>query len=136
MRGLVVSLALLAACTPAESPAARPSAHPERTVTVKKVIDGDTLTCSDRRKVRLAGIDAPELHGCAPGRRCTRGSAKQSLHNLMRLSKGRTLRCEAVGTRYDRTVAFCSTAGIDLSCAQASGGYAVPRYANRERVCR
>jgi endonuclease YncB( thermonuclease family) len=104
--------------------------------TVAWVIDGDTLTCSDHRKVRLAGIDAPELHGCVPGRHCTPGNAKQSLHSLIRLSKGRTLRCEAVGTSYDRTVAFCSAGSVDLSCAQVRSGYAVVRYQNRDRVCR
>jgi endonuclease YncB( thermonuclease family) len=29
--------------------------------TVAWVIDGDTFNCSDRRKVRLAGIDAPGI---------------------------------------------------------------------------
>lgn len=31
-------------------------------ITVRKVYDGDTLKLSDGRKVRLIGIDAPELH--------------------------------------------------------------------------
>lgn len=37
-------------------------------VTVKRVVDGDTLELADRRKVRLLGIDAPEPNSCAgPG---------------------------------------------------------------------
>lgn len=31
-------------------------------IEVKKVIDGDTLLLKDRRKIRLIGIDTPELH--------------------------------------------------------------------------
>jgi endonuclease YncB( thermonuclease family) len=49
------------------------------------VVDGDTLRCGDRR-VRLYGIDAPELPGhCRPGRACTPGNPYASTDNLRRL---------------------------------------------------
>ena len=37
-----------------------PSADSE-IVTISRVLDGDTVDCSDGRRVRLLGIDAPEL---------------------------------------------------------------------------
>lgn len=41
-----------------------PSAHclEQKTYFVKKVTDGDTLVLSDGQKVRLIGIDTPEMH--------------------------------------------------------------------------
>ena len=100
------------------------------------IIDGDTFICRGGWHVRLAGIDAPELAGhCAAGRHCTPGNAKASLRGLIRLAKGRQARCEAVGRSYDRVLAFCSVGGVDLSCAQVSGGYAVIRYSFGPQVC-
>ena len=134
---------------------------------VSWVIDGDTFVCRSGQHVRLAGIDAPELAGhcharVAVGRdgrvrriarRCTAGNAKASLHNLIRIAKGRTARCEDVGRSYDRVLAFCSVpvagaadssgapthanpARMDLACAQLTGGYAARRYSFGPMVCR
>jgi endonuclease YncB( thermonuclease family) len=112
------------------------------------VIDGDTFICSDGRHVRIAGIDAPEIHACPPRRSCTPGNARASLWHLVRLAKGKTASCQAVGTSYDRTLAFCSIpaavggagpgikAPIDLACAQLTGGYAIRRYSFGPQVCR
>lgn len=99
------------------------------------VIDGDTFACGDARRVRLAGIDAPELHGCPPRRRCTPGNARASKLNLERLANGRTARCRAVGTSYGRTLAFCQVRGRDLACQQLRAGYAVRRYSFGPFVC-
>lgn len=92
------------------------------------IIDGDTLRCGERR-VRLAGIDAPELPGhCRPGRECTPGDPHASTANLRRLAYA-PLQCRATDTdAYGRTVARCSVEGADLSCAQIEGGFAVRRY--------
>ena len=104
---------------------------------VLSVTDGDTLRCRDGTRVRLAGIDAPELPGhCQPGRQCTPGDAYASSRALSRLAAGRTLTCRTVGTSYDRIVAFCASGGTDLSCAQVRNGHAALRYANRDQVCR
>ncbi len=49
------------------------------------VVDGDTLRCGSER-VRLAGIDAPEMPGhCRPGRECTAGDAFASRDGLQAL---------------------------------------------------
>lgn len=50
------------------------------------VVDGDSLRCGQER-LRLLGIDAPEIHGCPSWRRCVTGSgeaAKQSLGRALR----------------------------------------------------
>ena len=63
MRPTVLGLLLLAACAPAQAPGSPPPAAPERTVTVKKVIDGDTLLVTGlpgTELARLIGINAPE----------------------------------------------------------------------------
>jgi endonuclease YncB( thermonuclease family) len=104
---------------------------------VLSITDGDTLRCRDGTRVRLAGIDAPELPGhCRQGRECVTGDAAASRRALSQLSAGRSLTCRRVGVSYDRIVAFCRSDGVDLSCAQVSRGFAVPRYANRRQLCR
>lgn len=103
---------------------------------VRTVTDGDTLRCSDGIRVRLAGIDAPEISACAANRKCVAGDGLASKRSLSRIAAGRTLRCEPVGTSYKRVVAFCSTGGMDLSCAQVRAAQAVPRYSEQKRICR
>lgn len=95
---------------------------------VTAVTDGDTFRLGATR-VRLAAIDANELHGgchtvCAPR------SARAARDNLARLALGRRVVCRQTGTSYRRIVAFCSVGGVDLSCAQVRAGAAViwPRY--------
>lgn len=95
-----------------------------------RVVDGDTLRCG-RTRIRLQGIDAPELPGhCARGRDCTPGDPFASTDNLRALVSGGAMVCRQTDTdRYGRTVARCSVRGKDLSCAQIEGGFAVRRYA-------
>lgn len=92
------------------------------------VLDGDTLNCGQQR-VRLQGIDAPELEGhCRPGRECAPGDPQSSTENLRQLVAGGTLQCRHTDTdAYGRTVARCSVGETDLSCAQIEGGYAIRR---------
>lgn len=98
-------------------------AHPQ-------VVDGDTLRCGSTR-VRLSGIDAPELPGhCRPGRDCTPGDPYASTDNLRQLIGGGSIDCRQTDIDdYGRVVALCSAAGRDLSCEQVRGGFAVKRYA-------
>ncbi len=95
-----------------------------------RVVDGDTLRCGATR-IRLQGIDAPELPGhCARGRDCTPGDPFASTDNLRALVSGTAMVCRQADTdRYGRTVARCSVRGRDLSGAQVEGGFAVLRYA-------
>lgn len=108
--------------------------------TVVSVHDGDTLTCRDGTKVRLAAIDAPEIGPCRGrrGRVCVPGDGPASRNALNRLVLGRTIRCEKAGMSYQRVVAWCGLNGIDLSCSMMRGGYAVrvAQYDRRARLCR
>ena len=94
------------------------------------VLDGDTFDCGTTR-IRLEGIDAPELEGhCRPGRQCAPGDPHASTANLRRLVNWNTVQCRQTDTdAYGRTVARCTAGKTDLSCAQIEGGYAIRRYA-------
>lgn len=92
-----------------------------------RVVDGDTLHC-DGGRIRLLGIDAPELPGhCAPGRDCAPGDPYESTRSLEAgLGDGASVRIENVGTdRYGRTLALVKGSGGDLSCWQLSHGEAI-----------
>lgn len=95
------------------------------------VTDGDTFRCGSVR-VRMYGIDAPELEGhCRPGRTCVGGDPIASTRNLERLIAGRQVACQSIDVdRYGRTVARCLAGDVDLSCEQVAGGFAVRRYGN------
>lgn len=104
---------------------------------VASITDGDTFRCSSGVRIRLAGIDAPELPGhCQRWRQCTPGDPFAAKASLARLALGREARCEAVGRSYRRVLAFCSIGGSDLACAQLRGSYAVRRYSFGPWVCR
>ena len=89
-------------------------------------VDGDTLRCGSAR-VRLLGIDAPELPGhCQLGRACAPGDPFASTRALQRaIADG--VRIERVGQdRYGRTLALVANArGDDLSCEQLRGRLAI-----------
>lgn len=106
---------------------------------VRSVHDGDTFRCSDCTRVRLSSIDAPEMPGaCQPGRHCAPGDPYVARDVLRGLISSRTVQCQAVGTSYDRVVAWCSVGGVDLSRAMVSGGYAIclPKFDVHHRLCR
>ena len=94
------------------------------------VTDGDTLRCGAER-IRIAGIDAPEIHGCQRNRVCTPGdgfAAKRALEAI--LSRG-PVSIERVGRdRYGRTLARVYANGRNVACQLIAGGYAVQRYAD------
>jgi len=126
--GLLVILALAIILALLRSPSAAAGTQ-DFACTAAQVVDGDTLRCGERR-VRLYGIDAPELPGhCRPGRNCTPGDPYASTANLRALVGSGSLQCEAKDTdAYGRTVARCTSRGQDLSCGQVKGGFAVRRY--------
>ena len=103
-----------------------------------RVIDGDTLVINDQR-VRLYGIDAPELHQTCEDRPC----GIQARDTLQALIAHHDLSCKPTAQdRYGRWVAICTADGVDLSQAMAQAGMAVAylrysaKYESDERVAR
>lgn len=106
---------------------------------VAYVTDGDTFRCSNGTRVRLAGIDTPEMPGsCRPGRACAPGNPHSAKAALQRLIGGRTVQCQPAGMSYNRVAAWCSVNGIDLNCAMVRTGHAVrlPQHDRQRRLCR
>jgi micrococcal nuclease len=103
------------------------------------VVDGDTLRCG-RERVRLLGIDAPELPGhCQQGRVCAPGDPYRSTASLRgALASGRVVITRVGQDRYGRTLALVSAGGNDLSCWQLRQGQAIykPRWDNGGRLAR
>lgn len=101
-----------------------------------KVTDGDTIRCGAER-IRLLGIDAPELPGhCRAGRICAPGDPYASSASLG-AAMAATMRIERVGTdRYGRTLALVAGPRGDLSCWQLQRGQAIykPQWDNDGRI--
>lgn len=96
------------------------------------VSDGDTLSCRNLPgRIRLLGIDAPELAGhCNPGRRCTPGDGRAAKRALIALVRSGRVTVRPQGRdAYDRMLARVSVNGVDVSCRMVALGHAVYRYA-------
>lgn len=92
-----------------------------------RAVDGDTLRCGTER-IRLIGIDAPELEGhCRPGRRCAPGDAYASTRSLGQALDA-IMHVERVSEdHYGRTLAIVRASAGDLSCLQLKSGNAIYR---------
>jgi len=88
-----------------------------------RVGDGDTFTLSAQTRIRLFGIDAPELN-----QKCKRDNAcepcgQEARDALASLAQG-DLICEPRGKSYDRTVARCVVGDKDLAFEMIKAGQA------------
>jgi len=123
---------------PATPPRASRAAAPSIGCSAAKVVDGDTLRCGSER-IRLLGIDAPEIERCRRWRVCAPGdgqAAKRSLVSAVRLG---AIRYQPVTTdRYGRTVAMVWAGQTNLSCWQLLRGQAIykPEWDNGRRIGR
>jgi endonuclease YncB( thermonuclease family) len=102
------------------------------------VIDGDTLKL-DRQRIRLKGLDAPELHQECDigGRRYSCGDrARRFLDDLV---SGHEIDCSGQEyDRYGRLLAVCRVGGNDLNALMVANGWAVSYggYHSEERAAR
>ena len=90
-----------------------------------RVVDGDTLEVSGTR-IRLAGIDAPELgQACADGRGGKTRCGLQVRAALAEFIAGEVVLCRPLGRdRYDRVLAACAARGRDLGTWLVESGLA------------
>jgi endonuclease YncB( thermonuclease family) len=100
--------------------------------TVTRVHDGDgPLWCANGIKIRVAGIQAPDLEDAEPCRRrqrsyvCSDVRAQRSQQIVERLTLGKSMECQPVDRSYARVVARCTLPdGRSLSCAIVAAGAA------------
>jgi endonuclease YncB( thermonuclease family) len=88
----------------------------------QRVVDGDTLKI-DGERIRLYGIDAPELHqACDNGQWRPGPMARDALAALI---GSQPVACWPIThDRYGRTVARCFAGGQDLGALMVSSGWA------------
>lgn len=96
---------------------------------VQEVVDGDTLVCSTGQRVRLLGVDAPELARNGRPQQCHAKSARRALTSLV---GGRTVTLHADDGQpardvYGRTLAYAASAGQNVSVQLVQGGNARAR---------
>lgn len=107
------------------------TAAPQAIITCSNpyVIDGDTIDCAQTR-IRLTGIDAPEMPGhCNRGRKCTAGDPHAAKNHLVSLVQGSVSCTSMARDKYGRTIARCTTIdNTDISCEMVRSGHAVERY--------
>lgn len=89
-----------------------------------RVSDGDTFTLSSETRIRLFGIDAPELN-----QKCKRDNACEPCGQISRaalatLAQG-DLICEPRGKSYDRVVARCVVGDKDIALELIKAGHAM-----------
>ncbi len=116
---IAVGGSALAACGPGHASAPAPLAAPA--CEVARIVDGDTIHCADGRKVRLIGIDSPELRQGSAGR-----EAREALRRL--LPSGKAVRLEGdIGSRdrWGRDLAYAWTGSNLVNEAMVRGGWAV-----------
>lgn len=101
--------------------------------------DGDTIRCGEER-IRLLGIDAPELAGhCRPGRACAPGDPAAASAELRAALQQGPLRVVRLGQdKYGRTLGSVFAGEVNLSCHQLAAGQAIYRkdWDNRRAIAR
>jgi endonuclease YncB( thermonuclease family) len=92
-----------------------------------KATDGDTLSCRNGDKIRMTGIDTPELKGhCRKGRVCVPGDPFKSKANLERgFTLGPVTYRVIKKDLYGRNVALVYGGLVNLSCLQLKSGGAI-----------
>ena len=96
------------------------------------VVDGDTIHCGHPR-IRLLGIDAPEIEPCPRRRACAPGDGQASKGSLIAALRNGPVKFQPITTdRYGRTVAVVWAGNVNLSCWQLQRGQAIykPKWDN------
>lgn len=100
-----------------------------------RVVDGDTLVTSGGRRIRLWGIDAPEIsQTCTNAEKAVYMCGLSAKRHMQELVTGHDVTCVFVSQdRYGRDVARCAADGQDLGSAMVRAGWAIDyrRYSQR-----
>lgn len=91
-----------------------------------RVIDGDSLEIGGE-KVRLLGIDAPELsQTCTNATGKTYGCGKQATKHLQYLIGKKTVQCDVTGDdKYQRGLVLCQVGDVDINKQMVKSGWAL-----------
>ncbi len=97
--------------------------------TVNKVVDGDTFWICDPaacHKIRLCGVDAPELEDLAgpASKRALEDMIGSQIVTCVPVGEGTVCDGRSKPTSYDRIVAQCFVAGQDIAGAMVDTGHA------------
>lgn len=104
----------------------RPEQGPSRTYLVTHVVDGDTVDLADGERVRLVGIDTPEVGECG---------YEQSSQALARLVLDRQVELvvsDEDRDGYGRLLRYVDVGGVDAGLQLVRDGLAVARYDSRD----
>src|SRR3954470_14070784 len=102
------------------------------------VVAGDTLRCGPER-LRLLGIDAPEIEPCPRWRTCAAGDGQASKRSLIVAMGLGPIRYQPVTRdRYGRQVAVVWAGRVNLSCWQLQRRQAIykPKWDNGRFIAR
>lgn len=121
------ALLVLGGCAPSPAPASK-------LVSVVRVADGDTLTAridGKDERIRLLGIDAPEVAHDGQPAECSANASRDRLRQLVANGKV-SVESDPVGDerdRHGRLLAYVATAdGADAGLALIEGGFAEAWY--------
>ncbi len=106
------------------------------------VRDGDTLTIGEK-KVRMQGIDAPELYQTCEKNQQSYPCGRQAKQELKQLTDGMEVRCEiAEYDKYQRALGHCFVGEINLNSEMVRTGHSLAythyskRYLPQEKEAR
>jgi micrococcal nuclease len=100
-----------------------------------RIVDGDTVWSPSGEKIRILGIDAPELHPCRCKAECELGQKALSFVRI-RVESARVVEVARTGQdRYGRTLARLRVDGSDPGSALVAKGLARVWRGKREPWC-
>lgn len=102
------------------------------------VVDGDSLVINNE-KLRLVGIDAPELRQTCQKKGREWPCGRESRKALRTLVQRGSVACVSEGLdKYDRWLVTCKAGGTEINAEMVKSGWAVPygRYLSQENIAR
>jgi len=97
------------------------TATSDRQCTVTRITDGDTFVCGDAGRIRLIGIDAPEMNQRPFG-----DQARNALMTIMPMGSRIRLTFDASASdRYGRALAYAWIDSTMINEAMVKGGWAI-----------